>query len=63
MPDLSQLFNKLIACGMYEKIEGCLCERLPDDKFKWGNIAGTRSEIEAAIKEAGENLKNSIKRP
>lgn len=58
--DLPQSFNKLVD-SMYESILGCLCEKLPDGRFKWRDTIGTREQIEKAILDAGDNLKNSIK--
>lgn len=45
---------------MYEKIHGCLCEKLPDGKLRWNGIVGTRSEIEKAITDAGKVIENSL---
>lgn len=59
MTDLSQSFNKLID-SMYENIGGCLCEKLPNDKFRWREFIGTREEVEAKINEAKTNIQNSL---
>ena len=59
MTDLSQSFNKLVNY-MFLPIGGRLVERLPDGKFRWGNIVGTRDEIERAIAEAGKVIENSL---
>lgn len=59
MTDLSHSFNKL-KDAIYENIRGCLCERLPGNKYRWREHIGTREEIEKAIKDSGEYLKNSI---
>lgn len=59
MTDLSQSFNKLVNY-MFLPIGGRLVERLPDGKFRWGNIVGTEEEIEKAIKESGIHLQNAI---
>lgn len=60
MTDLSQSFNKLKDI-LYENIQGCLCEILPENKYKWNGNIGTRDEIEKAIKESGKNIENSLK--
>lgn len=59
MTDLSNSFNKLVG-SMYENIQGCLCEKLPDGIFKWRDTIGTREQIEKAILDAGKNIQNSI---
>lgn len=59
MTDLSQSFNKLVG-SMYENIGGCLVERLSENKYRWGKLVGTRSEIEKAITDAGKAIENSL---
>ena len=61
MTDLSQSFNHFIR-NNFATVRGCLIEILPDKKFRWNGITGTREEIEKAINDAGMNIKNSLKK-
>lgn len=59
--DLGQSFEKL-KNEMFITINNCSVERLPDHQFKWGEFIGTLPEIGEKIREAGIDLKNSIKK-
>lgn len=61
MTDLSKSFNKLTD-ALYENVLGCLCEKMPDGRFRWRDTVGTREQIEKAILDSGANIQNSLKK-
>lgn len=60
MSDLLQSFNRLVNY-MFENINGCLVERLPDNKYRWHDTVGTREEIIQHQKEVWEKVGNNEK--
>ncbi len=55
--DLGKSFEKFKSSPL---VRGCLIYK-EGNLCRWGNFVGTKSEIEARIKEAGMHLQNSIK--
>lgn len=56
--DLSQSFNKLID-SMYENVDGCLFEKLPDGRYRWKGFEGTKEELREHIKGVWEKVANN----